>query len=355
MSLIERLFRRIDKLSLQLYLLIYFFFGRIRRPNLYTDEGGILIFADLLMGDLAMAGYLIQSIRHHYPTKKITLLCKENLFELASLFNLDLVIPVTYLSWKLYMLLSKQKYALVFNIFSGKWLPLCDGLTIGKICGTHLCKFEKPMNMVDMILSIRPSSISIKTSKLSLPTSNKKNYIVIHIGARVKTRLWPIGLLKDIIKFVDMKIILTGLEQEQTYMDELNSEKIENMLGKTTYIELLSLINNSTGLISMDTGVIHWARLMKIPSLSVLGPSDMNLFGAKSNQFENAYHMLNRVKCQDVHKHMGIPVSWVNHCNRRTCIFREQKCTKFSIPEVENTIKEFMKNLKTKTKIEYSD
>jgi ADP-heptose:LPS heptosyltransferase len=351
----KKIIKYIDKLSLQLYLL----FTRFAAKRINEEEHGILIFANLLIGDLAMSGYLIQSIRHHYPTRKITLVCKENIM---SVFNLDLIIPVTSISWKLYVPLQKEKYGLVFNIFSDKLLSLCDGLAIGNIYGTHLVKFEKPMNMVDMILSIKPPNVPTRSLPLILPPiipPNKKKYIVVHIGAQVLTRLWPIDLLNDIIKCIDIKIIFTGLEQSQSYMKELNlkikMEKIDNMIGKTTYLELLSIINSSVGIISMDTSVIHWARLMKIPSLSVLGPVDSNIFGANSEQFENAYHMsIDSLKCRDVHRHMSKHMTWVNHCNRRTCIFTERKCTKFSETEIESTIKDFMKNLKIKTKIEYS-
>jgi ADP-heptose:LPS heptosyltransferase len=194
--------------------------------------------------------------------------------------------------------------------------------------------------MFDLIQSSTKDieNIHLNLLKLSRRFNDLHDYLVIHIGTSHHARLWPLELLELLFSLSEASnktIVLTGFKQQDGYQNELdeiidgyrNKIKIINLMSQTNLRELLEIVSNSKGIISVDTGIIHWARLFLVPNLSVMGQSDNKLFGAQSRFFKKSRSIATApLDCQDKHTFHGIKINWVNTCARSECPLPTRLC-----------------------------
>ena len=352
----NRIFRRMDKTTLLLYLYLKKFIGR---KKIAVTNGAVLVLADLLFGDVAMAGYLLVVLHQRYPNRKIVVLSKPSLANVVKAFDFVEVVSADYLSWRVLLMLKRASpigYGEVINIFSWKWIPILNALDCG-IISSHPSKKSKdnkeidnivsmpalPMAAPDIMMTLLGESLDLKLKQPWKPTfvNAKSNiaqpYLVIHVGASASSRLWPLWLLEKFIQLCEKKglfVVFTGLSQDESYMikfEKMAEQHLKSnflsLIGKTSLLGLLEIISNADALISVDTGVIHWARFLSIPNFSVLGQSDSTLFGSDSLLFDNAYCVsTKKLDCQDKHTFHGIKLNWVSGCARGECPLDGRLC-----------------------------
>lgn len=349
-----KIYRSIDKASFILYLWLKRLI--LTQKRLKENQGSILILADLLFGDLAMAGYLIILLRQNNPNRKIVLLSKHNLADIAKLYDVDCVIGADYLNWSVFKALkmaSPDGYGVVINIFSWKWLPMIQALPTGEII-SHLARKHKanstvthpiampsqplvaPRIILDLLGTADAGGAKLRLNRITQFLLPQNNYIVLHIGASSQARLWPIELLKFIFNLLlekNFTIVLTGLKQTKDFenkisqLQNLYKDKVINYIGQTSILELIDLVNSSKGLISVDTGIVHWARLLSVPNLSVMGQSDINLFGSGSLIFTKSESItIKKLDCQDKNTFHSIKTNWMGTCSRNVCPLQSRLC-----------------------------
>lgn len=352
----NRIFRRIDKTTFLLYLYLKKF---IARKKIAVTDGAVLVLADLLFGDIAMAGYLLLVLHQKYPSRKIVVLSKASLANVVKTFDFVEVVGADYLSWRVLFRLrsaSPTGYGEVINIFSWKWFPLLKGFDYGTL-SSHPSKKSRdnkvvdciasmpvmPMSAPDIVMSLLDTPFDLisnsdwKPSFVSARLNLPKPYLVIHVGASVSSRLWPLSMLEKFIKLCASEgffVVFTGLKQDASYMFELEKmiekhlqSNFVNLIGKTTILGLLEIISNAKALISVDTGVIHWARFLSVANLSIMGQSDSSLFGGNSSLFDRAYYVsAKKLDCQDKHTFHGIKLNWVSGCARGVCPLETRLC-----------------------------
>ena len=136
-------------------------------------------------------------------------------------------------------------------------------------------------------------------------TSNKsfsnhfKNKIAIQIGAgnnKTPFKIWSsdkwIQLMEKICSdYPDTQLLLIGDKHEGLLVKHLNHKNVTNLIGKTTLNELPSIISDSTCFIGSDSGIMHLAVALGLPTFTIWGASSELLYG---------YHNLNAVKHQVV-------------------------------------------------------
>jgi ADP-heptose:LPS heptosyltransferase len=351
------IYRRFNKSSLLLYL---FFLKVFPAKKIKESEGSILVLADLFFGDLAMAGRLIITLRKENPSRKIVLLSKFNLMDAAILFEVNTVIGADYLNWQILDELRKASpggYGKVINIFSWKWLLLLKALPHGKVIShlggksrsnktisTIIPMVDKPIPASQIMLDLlqlplnNTNSIHLNSLKLSQRFNNLPPYLIIHIGTNHEARLWPLDLIELLFSLCNTSkktLVLTGFEQEGKYQNKLEKIigeykgkiQIINLMNQTNLKELLEIVSNAKGIISVDTGIIHWARLFSVPNLSVMGQSDNQLFGVESKYFKLSRSIATEpLDCQDKHTFHGIKINWLATCARSKCPLPSRLC-----------------------------
>ena len=114
--------------------------------------------------------------------------------------------------------------------------------------------------------------------------------IVINVNASTLSlqRRWPRENYKEIIAVLAdtgaLKVILIGAEADFEYVQSLckatrNSDCVINLAGKTTVLQLLSLLKRSRLLITNDSGPLHFAAALGVPTISFFGPETPVLYG----------------------------------------------------------------------------
>lgn len=104
-------------------------------------------------------------------------------------------------------------------------------------------------------------------SSVKLNLSLTKDYIVIVPGAQEKARRWSEKKFAELIKFLlevysyDILMVGSAAEKETTkkILEEVKSERVQNLAGKTTLPELGKIISKAKLLISNDTSAVHFA------------------------------------------------------------------------------------------------
>lgn len=101
-----------------------------------------------------------------------------------------------------------------------------------------------------------------------LPTE----YIVIVPGAQEKSRRWSeekfIELIKSLLNNFTFDIVLAGSSSEnkitEKIAEQINSERILNLAGKTSLPELGKIISKAKLLISNETSAVHFAAAQEV-------------------------------------------------------------------------------------------
>ena len=118
-------------------------------------------------------------------------------------------------------------------------------------------------------------------------TKNEKPIVGLAFGATHPTKGWPIAHLCNLIEMLENHInwVLVGGPGDQDRV-----QKIESILGKKTPSDtcdqslegLTGIISQMNCLIGVDTGPIHMARLLNVPTLTLFGPTSIKRWGPGS-------------------------------------------------------------------------
>ena len=120
-----------------------------------------------------------------------------------------------------------------------------------------------------------------KTQELIVKFSlnSKKNIIAICPGAEFgKSKLWPWKNFKDLLKKLikeDLQIIILGSNKEkeiaQKIIQNIDSKKIKNLVGKTKLEDAVELLNLAKVSITHDSGLMHIASATKTKTIAIYG------------------------------------------------------------------------------------
>ena len=114
------------------------------------------------------------------------------------------------------------------------------------------------------------------------------NYVVLVQNASWPTKQWPVACWKDLVKHLDghgVNVLLPSGNKEEL----LRAKDIASVSEKATALEILPLnevayiIDNADYCICSDTGLAHLSAAVNTPSLTLYGPTDINLIGTKGN------------------------------------------------------------------------
>lgn len=157
-------------------------------------------------------------------------------------------------------------------------------------------------------------------------------YRLLRMG-RVYTRGWGIENMRELIcKLMNsgISVVLFGGKQEELLLPELRdvltSDKVINMVGKTSIAESMMLTKKCKCVVGVDTGMMHIAAAVGIPTVSIFGPTNPYTHGAYGDKAKFIYD--------------------VKYCEKSPCYGSKMyvKCTdrkclkKISVNEVYNII-----------------
>ena len=177
------------------------------------------------------------------------------------------------------------------------------------------------------------------------PMMTVKNYIVICAGASTLQRCWEeekfIDLIDRLIVMTEKTVVLVGMKSEYKKNEKIRTSckhhsKIINLAGKTSVMELFSVVQKGSFLISNDTGTAHVAGVVGTLSFVICGGQDYGAFFPYPSEVEGK--RIFSIFCKD---QRCFQCRFTNSkCNMRTpypCI------SAISVEQVFSTISEVLK------------
>lgn len=173
---------------------------------------------------------------------------------------------------------SPQKKYLSFDFEQKYQHTIEDRLDIVRMIGG---------TQVEKTMEIPPMDNKAAERKIETFWGNPENIIGFQIGASHVYNMWPIenfiSLAKKILAVNDStRIAITGIKREYALGERIVSacgERVINCCGKFNLDELPYLIKKMRLLITGDTGPMHLAVAIKVPTISLFSSADSNVTG----------------------------------------------------------------------------
>ena len=269
----------------------------------------IIIFRLDRIGDFVLSLPVIDNLKLQYPDASISIVVRPYLKDLAFLIkNIDKVIVY---NGKISTInrIRKERYDIAIDLLYDYKLkpailtfltkaPIRVGFSWGfrELFFTHAVKKINQINknIVDLnleLLKLLNVPIRVTTPKINIERKVSDNkFVAIHPGGYYKSQRWDVTrfslLAKRILEELKEKVIVIGSGEEKGLVDyivsNVNNENIKRVLPKDIK-ELVELLSNSKLLICNNSGPLHLANALGIPTISTMGPTDPVLWWPKGD------------------------------------------------------------------------
>ena len=121
-------------------------------------------------------------------------------------------------------------------------------------------------------------SVRDRVEKWVLPV--KERYIFLAPGSVWKTKRWgQYAQLAKVLISAGESVALIGSPDEVEIGKEIQSQtpEVHNFIGRWSLDELLSALSHGKYLVANDSGAIHMAVAVELPTVSVFGPTTLSL------------------------------------------------------------------------------
>ncbi len=339
-----------EKLFCGLHALLLFY--RRYKPQEIRPKTLLLIRLDR-MGDYCLFRNFLKPLRESYPDYEITLGCSKYNRELVDLCGdtnfIDRIIVIDNNKWNFWSLLktlfffSRQSYEIVvyamyrrvyfydllvyiihakhkirsqyFEPNSKRYLTSSsltlqskDSIytTILDASPATLFEFDRNKEFFSQLLKKPLTDIKYH---LDLPPSPKdfplpcKPYGVFFLGASVPRKKWSLQSWIELALKIspDFQIVLCGSKSEINEAQEimLGFPKALNLVGQTTFIELLHVLSSSSFIISVETAIPYFAVALGLgPIFVICNGSALGRFLPYPEYIQANYHVIYHPKVE---------------------------------------------------------
>jgi heptosyltransferase-2 len=285
----------------------------------------VLIFEGGGIGDLVMMFPAIHAIQKQFPRATLSFLVSPSAKDILSLhqksrmfseiMNYDLKRGHKgfFKKLKLIMLIRKKGYDLIYAPSRGQGMreavlmvylmgsPNRLGFKKGKIGLLHTLniEFEEHTPILQQNLSLlRKAGVKVETSAITMNIAKKdvasakslvtadgmlypRQLITVHVGSdwMEQYKCWPLKNYIELIRILaddnHTAIILVGNEKEavtgKKILEKVKRKNVINAMGKTTISQTAAIIYLSDLFIGNESGPLHIASALKIPSVAIFG------------------------------------------------------------------------------------
>jgi lipopolysaccharide heptosyltransferase II len=132
-----------------------------------------------------------------------------------------------------------------------------------------------------------PADLQDGVDKLLRPLAGKR-YVSLFPGASIAEKRWGDGRFITLAEKLNKKglaVVIVGAENEKRIGEKIIAGRYGlNLAGKTSLIESAAVIRKSQLLVSGDSGVLHIAAGLGIPTVALFGPSNIRKWAPKGEQ-----------------------------------------------------------------------
>ncbi|BCB97295.1 glycosyl transferase family 9 [Dissulfurispira thermophila] len=279
-----------------------------------------LVISSTAMGDTILSTPAIKSLRKSFPKTKITVLMNKNIAPLFKNFRYINNIILYHGGYKKFFKtvaeIRKERPDVVlifhgngpqdiaFAVFSGASVILkhpTKSLYRKYLSFDFKQKYQHTIEdrldlirkiggtIIDKTMEIPPLNDKIKEDKVKNYLNNDGNNLIgFQIGASHFYNMWPIENFIELAKRIlsldsDTRIVVTGIKKEYALGEKIVKscgKKVINCCGKFRIDELPYLIKRFKLLITGDTGPMHLAIAINVPTISLFSAADSKITGA---------------------------------------------------------------------------
>ena len=259
--------------------------------ELFNDEKVFLVFNTACLGDVLLCNSLCQNIKLAFPNSKIIFITDKKWMEVAK-YQQDVDEVVVFDKKGVHKgFVGMLKFIKEFKYKK----PFASFITyknerntlIAKLLHSRFTLIPKDNNK-DIYVPYRHSKMLEKLThkkiknlpiKFNLPETIEnpiagEKYVVICCISKNSVKdmsiEMAIELINDINQKSDCKVVLTGTgEQSVKFVESLTKAGVNfiNLVNKTSLMELGAVLKESIGLITVDTGTMHFACSMGVKTL----------------------------------------------------------------------------------------
>jgi heptosyltransferase II len=290
----------------------------------------VLIELPTWLGDCVMATPAIEIISTYFNNIEITII--GSLASTEVIKNHPKVINVIVLDKEYKSLLNIKNKLNVFDVyfsfrnsFRAKLLKILVEATNKyqfdnkKYQNRH--QVQKYVDFVNMSLNINLPAGNLEIHSNNLKNKKTSKMLGINPGASYGSakRWYPDQFAKIAIELSNkFDIFIFGGPDEKIFAKEIESILVKNnisnyhnLAGKTSISELISYISNLDIFITGDSGPMHIAASLKVPTISIFGPTNPD----ETSQWNNKNIIIKKnLGCQP--------------CMKKSCPLKHHKCMK---------------------------
>lgn len=300
----------------------------------------VLIIRCGALGDLVYATSVITAIKLEYGENTIIdFVCTPGS---GTLFNKDNRVNHVYFlkHKKIPIIFSRQKreiiaaskqfsYDLLINFEYGKqFKSLINGIHANKKIGAIVEDINissSITHMVDVTKEIFKSVVSKENFHKSFPLlvgsssfdMKKKyqlnsKYIIISPSNshqqknRINYRAWENHSWKELIQTLqkEIQIVIIGNKGEESFFEKLMPypEGVIDLVGKTSLVDLIGVIEGAESLIATDTGTAHIASAVNTEVFALIGPTPANVTGPYQSPYNKVHIIHSNKECSPCYK-----------------------------------------------------
>jgi ADP-heptose:LPS heptosyltransferase len=288
----------------------------LKKPSDKNSFKNVLVVSNTGLGDTILGTPAIKSLRKSFPKLHITFMINDKIYPLFEAFPYvdDFVMYKRGLinQLKIVSQLKKRKIDTIFLFHSNGpedifFSMLSGAKNILKMTDNPYHEYKKVFlnditeryqhiieKKIDLVKVFDPKIID--TTMEIAPKfyhkhkeNNQTKILGLQIGAQDSYKIWPIekfiSLSNKLLEHYNIKIHIFGATQlekelsQKLYENVNKKDNIKNLCCKSTIEQLPELIDELDLLITNDTGTFHLAVALKVPTVSLFGPTDHKIYG----------------------------------------------------------------------------
>lgn len=259
----------------------------------FDNSKVFLVFNTAYFGDVLLCNSLVQNIKDIFPKSKVIFVCDKNWKDVAK-YQRGVDDVVVYDKkgahkglFGLFKFVREFKYKKPYasiityknerNFFVAKLLH--SKLIIMSSKSDQ--NVYKPFSHSQLLQQLTHKKIKNLPIKFDLPIEVKnplegEKYVTLCCITKKSIKDMPldtaIALINEINDKTDYKVVFTGTgEKAMQYATQLEQANIKfiNLVNKTSILELGAVIKGCEAVISCDTGTMHYANALNIPTVAV--------------------------------------------------------------------------------------
>jgi ADP-heptose:LPS heptosyltransferase len=283
----------------------------------------ILCIKEDEIGDLCYSVQVFESLKNQFSEAKITILCKP--FAIPLVKNNPFITQATS-NWNDltgdYDLIVDLRGSWRSNLYALRNLPKArlDRGTVrfrNKLKGSHPHEVTTNLQVIEpLIEEINKAAVpqfflgsdELKKADQFLNQNKISSFAVLHTGARRQLRKWPLSNYAALAHFLKeekhLDIIFCG--DQSDLIDVKDTQKLisfntYSVAGNFSISEFSALVSKAKLFVGNESGPLHIASVVKVPSLGLFGPGEPYIFYPYGRRTDFIHHILECNPCDQVH------------------------------------------------------